>query len=116
VLDVAVGTRYEYALSTVANRNPGPVTSGTTAQQNSATAQRFPATEDSMLRLDTAIRYHFQKHWTASLGYAFEVFHKTNWQTDQLNPFLPGVSSIWQGNDLKDYTAHIVGLTLGYKF
>lgn len=116
VLDVAFGARYEYALSTVANRNPSPPTSGTAAQQASATALHFPATEDSMFRLDTAIRYHFQKHWTASLGYAFEVFHKTNWQTDQLNPFLPGVSSIWQGNDLKDYTAHIVGLTLGYKF
>jgi len=116
VLDTAFGARYEYALSTVANRNPTAPTSGTAAQNASATALHFPATQDSMLRLDTALRYHFQKHWTASLGYAFEVFHKNNWQTDQLNPFLPGVSSIWQGNDLKDYTAHIVGLTLGYKF
>ncbi len=116
VLDTAFGARYEYALSTVANRNPTAPTSGTAAQNASATALHFPATQDSMFRLDTALRYHFQKHWTASLGYAFEVFHKNNWQTDQLNPFLPGVSSIWQGNDLKDYTAHIVGLTLGYKF
>ena len=44
------------------------------------------------------------------------MFDKTNWQTDQLNPFLPGVTSIWLGNDFKDYTAHIVTLTLGYRF
>ena len=115
-LDLLFGARYEYALGSVANRNPGPVTSGSASQQTTATALHFPSTEDSMLRLDVAARYHFLKHWTASLGYAFEMFHKNNWQTDQLNPFLPGVATTWQGNDFKDYTAHIIALTLGYRF
>jgi hypothetical protein len=100
----------------VSNRNPIPPTSGSASQNATATAQPFPATEDSMFRLDVAARYHFLKHWRATLGYAFEMFHKSNWQTDQLNPFLPGVTSIWLGNDFKDYTAHIVTLTLGYRF
>jgi hypothetical protein len=69
-----------------------------------------------MFRLDAALRYHFWKQWTASVAYAFEVFDKTNWRTDELNPFVPGVSSLWLGNDLKDYTAHIIALTLGYRF
>jgi MtrB/PioB family decaheme-associated outer membrane protein len=115
-LDLLFGARYEYALSNVANRNPAPVTSGTAAQRTTATALHFPSTEDSMFRLDVAARYHFLKHWTASVGYAFEVFNKSNWQTDKLNPFLPGVTSIWEGNDLKDYTAHIIAITLGYRF
>ncbi len=115
-LDLLFGVRYEYALSDVANRNPIPPTSGSTAQDDTARAKPFPAAEDSILRLDIAARYHFLKHWRATLGYAFEMFNKSNWQTDQLNPFLPGNTSIWQGNDFKDYTAHIVTLTLGYRF
>lgn len=37
-------------------------------------------------------------------------------RTDNLNPFLPGSSSIWLGNDTKGYAARIVGLTLGCRF
>ena len=114
--ELLFGARYEYALSDVANRNPVPPTSGDASQDATATAKPFPAAEDSMFRLDVAARYHFLKHWRVTLGYALEIFDKSNWQTDQLNPFLPGVNSIWQGNDFKDYTAHIVTLTLGYRF
>lgn len=116
VLDFLFGARYEYALGELKTRNPGPVTSGNLSQQQTAQGKRFPATEDSMFRLDTALRYHFWKNWTAALSYAFEVFDKTNFRTDQLNPLIPGVSSLWQGNDIKDYTAHIVAITLGYRF
>jgi len=28
------------------------------------------------------------------------LFSPTHWRTDTLNPFIPGVSSIWLGNDL----------------
>ena len=27
-----------------------------------------------------------------------------------------GVSSIWLGNDVRNYTAHIIGATLAYRF
>jgi opacity protein-like surface antigen len=63
-----------------------------------------------------ALRYRFAKVWTASLNYAFESFQKKDWQTDTLDPFQPGVSAIWLGNDPKNYDAHIVGVTLRYKF
>jgi len=76
----------------------------------------MPATVDSMFRLDAAVRYHFSKGWSATLAYAFEVFEKRNWRSDELNPFVPGISSLWLGNDVKDYTAHIVAVTLGYRF
>ena len=51
-----------------------------------------------------------------SFGYVFESFEKTDWRTDTLNPFIPGVSSIWLGNDAKNFSAHVVGLTLAYRF
>jgi hypothetical protein len=38
-----------------------------------------------------------------------------DWRTN-LNPFVPGVSSIWLGNDTRGYTAHMVGLSLIYRF
>jgi MtrB/PioB family decaheme-associated outer membrane protein len=115
-LDLLFGARYEYAVGEIHTRNPGPVTSGSVSQQQTAAGKRMPATEDSMFRLDAGIRWHFWKKWTAGLSYAFEVFDKSNWRTDQLDPFVPGVSSIWLGNDIKDYTAHILAVTLGYRF
>lgn len=38
------------------------------------------------------------------------------WQTDTLNPFIPGVTSIWLGNDLRNYTANTIYPTLAYTF
>ena len=115
-LDWSFGASYSYALGRVDTRNPIPPTSGTAAQRANATAKPFPAFEDALLRLDTALKYHFSKVWTASLGYVFESFEKHDWRTDQLNPFIPGVTSIWLGNDQGNYTAHIVGVTVGYRF
>jgi hypothetical protein len=116
VLDWTLGGSYSYALGRVETRNPAVPTSGSAAQNATATAQPFPAFEDSLLRLDTALKYHFGKVWTASLGYAFESFQKNDWRTDRLNPFIPGVTSIWLGNDARNYAAHIVTATLGYRF
>jgi len=108
---------YSSALGEVDNRNAfGAPKSGSAAQRTSATAQRFPAFEDTLFRIDTALRYHFAKVWTFTAAYAWEHFDKHDWRTDTLNPFIPGVTSIFLGNDYKDYTAHIVALTLGYQF
>ena len=66
--------------------------------------------------LDTALRYHFAKVWTASFAYAWESFQKNDWRTDGINPFIPGVTSIWLGNDYRNYDAHIISVTLAYQF
>ena len=116
-LDWASSASYSVAIGQVLNRNAfGAPVSGTADQNASATAQRFPATGDKLLRVDTSLRYHFARQWWANLGYTFEAFDQKNWQTDTLNPFMPGVTSIWLGNDLRNYTAHIVALTLAYQF
>jgi hypothetical protein len=44
------------------------------------------------------------------------MFRKHDWRTDTINPFVPGNSAIYLGNDLKNYEAHIFGATVGYRF
>ncbi len=100
----------------IETRNPTAPLSGSAPQNATAKAQRLPAFQDTVVRLETSLRYYFLKSWAANLGYVLESFEKTDWRTDTLNPFIPGVSSIWLGNDLKNYTAHYFGLTLAYSF
>jgi MtrB/PioB family decaheme-associated outer membrane protein len=116
MLDWTVGASYAFALGRIATRNPVAPTSGTASQQDTAQAKPFPAFQDQLLRLDTGLVYRFWRVWTAKVGYAFESFQKNDWRTDRLNPFVPGVSSIWLGNDARNYAAHIVALTVGYRF
>jgi opacity protein-like surface antigen len=77
----------------------------------------MPAFDDTLIRVDSALRYYISKSWTLGLAYAYEQFTKHDWRTDTLNPFLPGVtSSIWLGSDAKNYAAHVLAVTLGYRF
>jgi MtrB/PioB family decaheme-associated outer membrane protein len=117
-LDWNIGMNYSTATGQILTRNPnGAPTSGAAGQNATAAAKRMPAFDDTLLRLDTALRYHVSKAWTLGLAYAFERFTKSDWRTDTLNPFLPGVAtSIWLGADAKNYTAHVIALTLGYRF
>jgi MtrB/PioB family decaheme-associated outer membrane protein len=116
VLDWTFDASYAYALGRVDNSNPATPTSGTAAQNATATAQPFPAFDDELIRVETSLRYHFWKVWTASLGYVYESFRKNDWRTDRLNPFVPGVTSIWMGNDLRNYAAQTVVATVGFRF
>jgi Putative outer membrane beta-barrel porin, MtrB/PioB len=80
-----------------------------------AQAKPFPAFADELIRLETAAAYHFLKNWTLSFGYVFESFQKHDWRTDKLNPFVPAAgSSIWLGNDPRNYTAHTIGAVIRY--
>jgi len=116
VLDWVFNVSYARANGEVNTRNPVTPSSGTPAQRTSATAKPFPEFEDSLLRIETAFRYHFWKAWTVTIGYAFEKFEQDDFRTNGLNPFVPGVTSIYLGNELKDYTAHIVAAALSYRF
>jgi MtrB/PioB family decaheme-associated outer membrane protein len=117
-LDLKFAGNYSYALGRVETWNPnanGSTVYNAIANSNSD-ARRWPAFEDSLLRLEASLRYHFGQAWTASLNYAYEAFRKHDWRTDTINPFVPGDSAVYLGNDLKNYEAHIFGVTLGYRF
>ena len=46
----------------------------------------------------------------------FESWQTHDFRTDELSPFIPSVSSVFPGNDLRNYTSHIIAATLGYRF
>ena len=116
-LDFSVGFSYASAVGTIKTRNTDPPpTGGPVGQNNQAIAQRYPAFEDELLRLDAGLTYHFDKVWTATLGYVLETWHKKDFRTDNLNPFIPNVTSIFLGENYNNYTVNIVSLVVGYKF
>ena len=101
-------------VGTVFNRNPNATNSTVFNANPNAKTCPFPAYTDGLLIVGGSLRYYFLKNWVASLNYAYEQWRKTNWQTDTLNPFERGVSSIWLGNNVKNFNAQIVSLNLGY--
>lgn len=115
-LDWKVSGSFATSTGETETRNPIAPTSGTAAQRTTASAKRMPAFEDNLLRVESSLQYHFAKAWTASLIYVWESFSKHDWRTDSLNPFIPNVAAIWLGNDAKNYSAHIIGATLRYRF
>ena len=117
-LDLKFAGNYSYALGRVETWNPnanGSTVYNAVANTNQV-ARPWPAFEDSLLRLEASLRYHFAQAWTASLNYAYEAFRKHDWRTDTINPFVPNDSAVYLGNDVKNYEAHIFGVTLGYAF
>jgi MtrB/PioB family decaheme-associated outer membrane protein len=114
-LDLRIDSAFSNALGRIDANNPTTPVSGTAAQNATAAAKPFPAFQDTLIRVEASLIYYFLKNWSARLGYAFEKFDKNDWRTDTLNPYM-GVSSIWLGNDLRNYTAHMMGLTLAYQF
>jgi hypothetical protein len=109
---------YSYAVGRVQTRNPfGAPFSGSASQNTTATAKPMPAFEDSLFRLHTALRYRFGKSWTTTFAYAWEMFGKHDWRTERsTRSVISGNGSIWLGSDDKAYSAHIIGLTIGYLF
>ena len=115
VLDLRIDSAFSSALGRTQTSNPTTPFSGTAAQNATATAKPFPAFQDVLVRVEAQLIYYFLKNWSARVGYAFETWNKNDWRTDTLNPFM-GVSSIWLANDLRNYTAHMMGMTLAYQF
>ncbi len=116
VLEWATHFSFSNAVSTNDSSNPITPVSGSSSQQAAATAESFPAFTNQLIQVTTRLRFNFWKNWSASVFYTFEQFRQKNWQTDDLNPFMPGVSSIWLGNTSENYAAHLFGATLGYRF
>jgi MtrB/PioB family decaheme-associated outer membrane protein len=115
-LDALLNVAYSRATGEVDDTNPVRPTSGTSAQRGNATVRPFPDFEDSLLQIEASLRYYLTKNWRVALSYIFEQYDQTDFRTDGLNPFIPGSTSIWLGNDPNDYTAHIVVMSVAYRF
>ena len=116
MLEWTANASYSYALGSMDTDNPVDPNSGTAAQIATAKVRPIPSFEDSLLRVETALKYTFLKAWSAKLRYVYEQFEKQDWRTDQLTPTTPTANSVWLGADLKDYSAHMIAITLGYRF
>jgi MtrB/PioB family decaheme-associated outer membrane protein len=115
--DFTLDGAYSQALGRVQQYSPNATGSPVyTANNPNDIAVRWPAFEDTYARIEGALHYSFAKNWSAKFFYTFERFTKSNWQTDTLTPSLPGVPAIFLGQDWKNYTAQIVGVTLRYTF
>jgi MtrB/PioB family decaheme-associated outer membrane protein len=119
-LDLKIAGSYSYALGRVEQWYPNctgsTICNTTLVGASTNRAVPWPAFEDELMRIETQLQYHITRNWTAKLYHVFEAFTKYNWQTDTANPFLPNVPAVWLGNDPKNYTVHIVGATISYKF
>jgi hypothetical protein len=115
-LDALLNVAYSRAKGEVDDSNPVRPTSGNSTQRANATVRAFPDLEDSLLQVEASLRYYFTKNWRLGLSYIFERYDQTDFRTDGLNPFVPGSTSIWLGNDPNDYTAHIVVMSVAYRF
>ncbi len=116
-LDLRLAWSYSRATGKMRASNPVTPTGGTAAQNTSATAVHFPDIKDSFHQLEASLRYSIDKNWTIKLAYFFERFSQTDFRPDGPVPFPnPAQPDIFLGNDLKDYTAQIVSVILGYRF
>jgi MtrB/PioB family decaheme-associated outer membrane protein len=120
VLDWTLDSSYASSSGTRESRLSSATLPGSALAVPGLLPKRMPAADDRLVTLTTSLRYHFSKSWTASLFYTFESFIKNDWRTDNLTPFLPQLrgttGSVWLGDDLRNYDAHILGLTLTYRF
>jgi MtrB/PioB family decaheme-associated outer membrane protein len=116
-VDLLLNGSFSYALGRVQQYSPN-ATGSTVYNANlpNSLAARWPAFEDTYARLEAALQYHLTRSLTAKLFYAYEIFTKSNWQTDTLTPSLAGVPAVFLGQDWKNYSAQILGATLRYKF
>ncbi|PWB46013.1 MAG: hypothetical protein C3F12_08070 [Candidatus Methylomirabilota bacterium] len=101
--------------------NPVTPTSGTTAQQASARAVRYPLSNTNLHTLIAALRYYVTNNWSIKGEYRFEQFREKDWSTDAIRQSgladLPPTTDTFLGaRFLQNYDAHIGAFTLRYQF
>jgi MtrB/PioB family decaheme-associated outer membrane protein len=114
-LDVRLAWNYSQATGKIRNFNPATPLGGTAAQNTSATAVNFPEMSDRLQQVEASVRYRFTPALFARLRYVYETFDITDFRTDTIQPFV-APTDIFLGAQVRDYTAHILALSVGYRF
>ena len=117
-LDLMFAGNYSYALGRVETSNPNA--DGSTVYNAVATtnevARPWPAFEDSLLPARGLPPVPLLEVPDGELEPRLRVVPKHDRRTDTIKPFVPSVSAVYLGNDVKNYEAHIFGVTIGYPF
>jgi hypothetical protein len=98
--------------------NPnGPPAGGTAAQNLQATAADFPPFTKRLNSLEASVRYRVSANWYATARYTFERFREFDVRTNGLIPTPPPPTAqgdVFMGNDVLNYDAGVLSITLGY--
>ena len=100
---------------------------GTTAAPDGGDAVDWPDIKDTLQTLIAALRYHILKNLTVKAEYRFEHFNLSNFKTDGLEPFMANSNvngsgtvspslDVFLGDRVDDYVAHVIALSLIYRF
>ncbi len=116
-LDLRLAWNFSTATGRMRASNPVTPTGGTAAQNTSATAVDFPKIIDRLHQLEASLKYHVTTASFIRFRYIFETFDITDFRTDNIQPFMPASpTDIYLGAQVRPYTAHILALSVGYRF
>jgi putative beta-barrel porin MtrB/PioB len=114
-LDLRLAWNFSTATNKMRTFNPVLPSGGSAAQNTSATTIDFPKIIDRLHQFEAALKYHVTPAAFVRFRYIFETFDITDFRTDDIQPFMGG-TDIFLGAQVRDYTAHVFALSVGYKF
>ena len=99
----------------------------TNAAADGGNAVDWPDIKDTLQTFIAALRYHIVKNLTVKAEYRFEHFNLANFKTDGLEPFMANSNvngsgtvspslDVFLGDRVDDYVAHVIALSLIYRF
>lgn len=99
----------------------------TSAAADGGNAVDWPDIKDTLQTFIGALRYHILKNLTVKAEYRFEHFNLANFKTDGLEPFMASSNvngsgtvspstDVFLGDRVDDYVAHVIALSLIYRF
>jgi hypothetical protein len=85
---------------------------------NNSLAENFPTTKNNLMLLATTLSYHWSEQLTLKAGYRLERYQQRDFQFDGIEPYSPAIdpSSIFLGNEVRDYRAHIYAISAVFEF
>lgn len=93
--------------------NPQTPTGGTAAQNASATAANFPEVTQKLQPLTLYVRRFLTPEWSMTLNYHGEIYNQNDFRTLNLAPATGNY--IFLGNNLSNYDARYLTITLSYR-
>ncbi len=116
-LEARVQWEVQDARTHMLGSNPTTPTGGTAAQNAQATAVDMPPFTKRLHTVDASLRYRFAPNWSATAQYTMERFRESDVRTDGLVPAPPPPATqgdLFLGNDVLNYNAGILVITIGY--
>lgn len=77
----------------------------------------LPTMENNWTQYATYLKYRYKKNWLLKLGYIYEQYDCSDAYQRYVEPYPPGNGDdLYLGDYYRDYSAHIIALSLRYRF